>query len=261
LNVRGQPFKLGDVATVSASSSLTSISHIDQKRAVTVSAAVEKPYLPAEVLAKFKEEMKSRPLPTGYEIEFGGQNDTNTESILSILRAMIVAMVLIVGTLVIQFNSFRKAIMVLATIPLALTGVFIGFAATGFTLSFPSLIGILALFGIVVKNAVIMVDKINLNLKVGIEFVDAIVDAAKSRMEAIFLTSICTIIGMIPITVSSETWAGLGMALIFGLLASTFLTLFVMPILFSILMKKSNDKDVKLRQLKALAEDKVGLRS
>lgn len=248
-NGRGQSFVLGDIATVQIDSSLNSISRIDEKRALVLSASVEKPHLPAEVLSKFQALAKNHPLPAGYEIVYGGQNDTNTESVLSILRAMIVAMILIIGTLVIQFNSFRKSILVLATIPLALTGVFIGLTLTGFTLSFPGLIGILALFGIVVKNAVILVDKINLNLRVGIPFVDAIVDASKSRLEAIFLTSICTIFGMIPITLSSETWQGLGMSLIFGLMASTFLTLIVIPVLFNILIKKSHEKDQKLKSL------------
>jgi multidrug efflux pump subunit AcrB len=101
----------------------------------------------------------------------------------------------------------------------------------------------------VVKNAVILVDKINLNLKVGIAYQAAIVDAAKSRLEAIFLTSICTIIGMIPITFASETWAGLGAALIFGLSTSTFLTLIVIPTLFNLLMKKEYAKTLRLREL------------
>lgn len=248
-NGRGQTFTLGDISKVEIESSLNSISRINEKRALILSAGVEKPHLPAEVLAKFKELVKNHPLPNGYEIVYGGQNDTNTESVLSILRAMIVAMILIIGTLVIQFNSFRKSILVLATIPLALTGVFIGLTLTGFTLSFPGLIGILALFGIVVKNAVILVDKINLNLRVGIPFIDAIVDASKSRLEAIFLTSVCTIIGMIPITISSETWQGLGMSLIFGLMSSTFLTLFIIPMLFSMMVKKSHEKDEKLKAL------------
>jgi HAE1 family hydrophobic/amphiphilic exporter-1 len=168
------------------------------------------------------------------------------------MRAMLVAVILIIATLVIQFNSFRKAILVLATIPLALTGVFYGLTLVGFTLSFPCLIGVCALFGIVVKNAVILVDKINLNLRVGIEYQDAIVDAAKSRLEAIFLTSICTIIGMIPITFADETWEGLGAALIFGLSISTILTLFVIPTLFNLLMKKSYAKDLRLRELKQM---------
>lgn len=257
LNARGQIFQLGDVAEIQLGSALTAISRVDQKRVVTVSAGVEKPHLPAEVLVKYQDLIAKNPLPSGYEIKFGGQNETNAESVYSILRAMLVAMMLIIGTLVIQFNSFRKAVLVLATIPLAMTGVFYGLTVFGFTLSFPGLIGILALFGVVVKNAVILVDKINLNLRVGIGFVDSIVDASKSRLEAIFLTSICTIIGMIPITLANETWQGLGASLIFGLSTSTFLTLFIIPILFSLFMKKDYEKQRRLAELKAELKAKL----
>lgn len=256
VNARGQAYQLSDIATISLGSSLTSISRLDQKRVVSVTAGVEKPHLPGEVLIKFQELMKSNPLPPGYEIIFGGSTETNNESIYSILRAMLVAMLLIIGTLVLQFNSFKKAILVLAPIPLALSGVFYGLTLVGFTLSFPSLIGILALFGIVVKNAVILVDKINLNLRTGIDFKDSIIDASQSRMEAIFLTSICTIVGMIPITFASETWQGLGAALIFGLSTSTILTLLVIPILFNLLMESGHRKEEKLRAYRAAAGNK-----
>lgn len=250
LNARGQVFQLSDIAEISLGSSLTSINHIDGKRVVVISSSVEKPYLAADVQAELEKRLQSDPLPKGYEISFGGLNETNTESILSILRAMIVAMILIVGTLVLQFNSFVKPLMVLATIPLAVTGVFFGLTIMGLSLSFPALIGVVALFGVVVKNAVILVDKINLNLKVGIPYEDAIVDAAKSRLEAIFLTSLATIIGMVPITLTDETWAGLGAAMIFGLSTSTFLTLIIIPALFNPLNKKAHLREEKLRQLK-----------
>ena len=254
VNTRGQAFQLSDIADVSLGSSLTSINHIDSKRVVVVSASVEKPYLPADVQTEFEKLIQSDPLAKGYEITFGGLNETNTESILSILRAMIVAMILIVGTLVLQFNSFVKPFMVLATIPLAVTGVFFGLTIMGLSLSFPALIGVVALFGVVVKNAVILVDKINLNLKVGIPYQDAIVDAAKSRLEAIFLTSIATIIGMIPITLTDETWAGLGAAMVFGLSTSTFLTLIIIPTIFNPLNKKAYQREEKLNQLKKIAD-------
>lgn len=249
-NGRGQVFQLGDIADISLGSSLTAIAHQDGKRVVTVTASVVKPQLPTVVLQKFQELQAKEPLPEGYEISYGGQSETNTESIYSILRAMLVAMLLIVATLVLQFNSFKKSILVLSTIPLAITGVFYGLTLIGLTLTFPALIGVLSLFGVVVKNAVILVDKINLNLKVGIGFDDSIVDAAKSRLEAIFLTSICTIFGMVPITLTDETWAGLGASLIFGLSFSTLLTLLVIPIIFKLLIEKDHKKDEKLRRLK-----------
>jgi HAE1 family hydrophobic/amphiphilic exporter-1 len=127
---------------------------------------------------------------------------------------------------------------VLVTLPLALIGVFVGMAIFGVTLSFPGLIGILALFGIVVKNAIILIDKMNLNIESGIDFDEAVVDAGKSRIEAIIITSLCTILGIIPITLSNALWQALGSAVIFGLVFSSFLTLFIVPVLFFILMKK-----------------------
>jgi len=89
---------------------------------------------------------------------------------------------------------------------------------------------------------------------VGIQFREAIIDASGSRMEAIFLTSICTIIGMFPLTFANETWQGLGASLIFGLSTSTFLTLFIIPILFGLLMESGHQKQVKLEQYKAELE-------
>lgn len=261
INPRGQKFQLSEVADVQIGASLTSISREDEKRVVTLSASVEAPALPGDVLTKFQEILAQKPLPAGYQAIFGGQNDTNAESIYSILRAMIVAFLLIISVMVIQFNSFRKAVLVLLTIPLAMTGVFFGLTLIGFTLSFPTLIGLLALFGIVVKNAIILIDKINLNLKVGIPFHEAITDASKSRLEAIFLTSVSTIIGMIPITLYDETWEGLGAALIFGLSSSTVLTLLLVPILFNLLFAKSAARDAKIRamQEEKLPKDGAGL--
>lgn len=249
-STRGQTFQLSEIADVYLGSSLTSISRINQKRVVVLSASVEKPALPNDVLTTFQKKLEENPLPAGYEAIFGGQADTNTESILSIFNAMIVAFILIIGTLVIQFNSFRKALLVLLTIPLAMTGVFYGLTLIGFTLSFPTLIGILALFGIVVKNAIILIDKINLNLKVGIPFQDAIIDASKSRLEAIFLTTTATVIGMVPITFYDETWQGLGASLIFGLSTSTILTLLLIPVVFNLLFAKSAERERKIREMR-----------
>lgn len=239
LNTRNQPVYLKDVAKIELKPSVESITRIDQKRTVLLSGNVGINNTPNAVVAEFKKEVgKNYKLPAGYEISYGGQNEENAESVTSIIRAMFIALLLIVSTLVIQFNSFKKPIIVLVTIPLALIGVFFGLALARLTLSFPGLIGIVALFGIVVKNAIILVDKINLNLKSGIPFQESIIDAGKSRLEAIVITSICTIIGIIPITLSNETWMALGGAVIFGLMLSSFLTLFIVPTLYMTFVKE-----------------------
>jgi HAE1 family hydrophobic/amphiphilic exporter-1 len=232
LNLANQPVFLRDVADIQLTPAVNSISRIDQKRTVKLTASVSGTTNATVVLADFQKKIAKYVLPDGYSIVYGGENEQNTESVLSILRAMIIAVVLIIATLVIQFNSFKKAIIVLVTIPLALIGVFIGMAIFNVSLSFPALIGVLALFGIVVKNAIILMDKINLNIKTGIPFTDSIVDAGRSRLEAIFITSICTILGILPISLSNELWRSLGGSVIFGLSISSLLTLFIIPALY-----------------------------
>ncbi|HVU06610.1 MAG TPA: efflux RND transporter permease subunit [Candidatus Paceibacterota bacterium] len=237
LNAQKQPVFLKDVATIELRPAVDTITRIDQKRTVVLTAAADSTTNGPALLAAFQKKTADYRLPAGYTITFGGENEQNAESFASILRAMLIAMVLIVSTLVIQFNSFRKAIIVLVPIPLALIGVFWGMAVFDVSLGLPGLIGILALFGIVVKNSIILVDKINLNLKSGIAFVDAVADAGKSRLEAIFITSICTIFGILPVTLSDEFWRALGSSVIFGLMLSSFLTLYIVPAVYLIVMR------------------------
>lgn len=240
VNQSGTPVYLKDVARISLEPSYNAITRIDEKRVVSVTSGVDTTTNGQEVLKAFQEKLSSGAyrLPDGYTITYGGENEENQKSVQSILRAMVIAAILIVSTLVIQFNSFRKALLVLVTLPLALIGVFVGLALFHVPLSFPGLIGILALFGIVVKNAIILVDKINANEHVGIPFEEAIVDAGKSRLEAIFITSFCTILGIVPVTLSNALWQALGSAIIFGLMFSSFLTLFIIPVLYRMLASK-----------------------
>lgn len=239
LNTLGQPVYLKDVAQIELKPSIETINRIDQKRVVLLTAGASKATNSNQILSQFQDKLaKNYSLPDGYQITYGGENEQNAESVASILRAMIIAAILIFSTMIIQFNSFRKSLIVLVTLPLALIGTFLGLAIFGISLSFPGLIGILALFGIVVKNAIILIDKINLNIESKIPFFNSVIDAGKSRLEAIFVTSICTIFGIIPITLSNEMWRALGSAVIFGLVLSSFLTLFLVPVLFVTFVKE-----------------------
>jgi multidrug efflux pump subunit AcrB len=152
---------------------------------------------------------------------------------------------LIIITMVLQFHSFRKALIVMLVIPLSISGVFIVFSVTQTPLSFPALIGILALFGIVVKNSILIVDKINQNLRAGLEFQTAIVDAAESRLEPIALTTFAGILGLIPITLSNALWQGLGGAIISGLIFSGSIMLFLIPTVYYLIFHSSEGKIAK----------------
>ncbi|MEY2664706.1 MAG: hypothetical protein RIT04_514 [Candidatus Parcubacteria bacterium] len=246
LNSRNEPVFLKDVSTVELKPAVNAITRIDQKRTVVLSAAADSSTNGTVILAAFEKLTADYNIPAGYTITYGGENEANAESFASIVRAMLIAILLIISTLIIQFNSFRKALIVLVPIPLALIGVFVGMAVFDVSLGLPGLIGILALFGIVVKNSIILVDKITINLKSGIPFEDAVADAGKARLEAIFITSLCTIFGILPVTLSDEFWQALGSAVIFGLTLSSFLTLFLVPAFYLIMMRSTEGEGIKV---------------
>src|SRR5207302_709582 len=131
----------------------------------SVTAGVTQGYSISDLNKQLEQYADSVHLPSGYSWATGGVNEENQNSVNSILAAMLLSFVLIVVTMVVQFGSLRRAIIVMLVIPLSISGVFIIFALTNTPLSFPALIGVLALFGIVVKNSILVVDKIVQNQK------------------------------------------------------------------------------------------------
>ena len=211
----------------------TVITREDGDRTISVTATVDEGFNAGEINQKvgaFADGDLN--LPANYGWETGGANEENNESVQSILQAMLLAFILIFLTLIIQLNSYRKSFIVLLVIPLAISGVFIVFALVGLPLSFPSLIGILALFGIVINNSIIIIDQINKNLREKIDFHDAVLDGAASRLEPILMSSLTTIIGLLPITLTQPIWLGLGSAIIAGLMFSGIIMLFFIPTVY-----------------------------
>lgn len=233
------PVPLSSLGSFVLEQSPTAITRQSGKRSITISASVRPGYNVTELNRAFESYVKSLSFDSGYSWKTGGVNDENQKSVQSILQSMVVAFILILVTMVIQFQSYRQAVIVLLVIPLAVSSVFVVFALTGTPLSFPALIGVLSLFGIVVTNSMFIVDKINLNLKERMPFVDAIADAGASRMEPIILTKLCTVFGLLPITISNALWRGLGGAIISGLLiASTIMLLFIPAVYYEWFSKK-----------------------
>jgi len=203
------------------------------KRTISVTATVAKGYNIAQINGQLTDfAKKSLKFASGYEWSIGGVNEENQKSVNSIFRAMGLSFLLILVTMVIQFNSYRQALIVLLTIPQAISGVFVIFAITNTPLSFPALIGILALFGIVVTNAIVIVEKINQNRKEGMDLKEAISDASQGRLEPIMLTALTGIFGLVPITLSDPLWRGLGGAIISGLLFSGIVKLLFIPVVY-----------------------------
>lgn len=218
-------------------SSPTLITREDGKRTISVTAAVTGGYGVQEVNADLEKYADTLSLPTGYSWKSGGVSEENQQSLNSVLVAMVLAFILILVTMVLQFSSFRKAFIVLLVIPLSISGVFIIFGLTNTYLSFPAVVGVLALFGIVVKNSILIVDKISANEKTRMSFEEGIAEGAASRLEPIALTSLTAILGLTPITLSDPLWRGLGGAIIAGLTFSGTIMLFFIPVVYYLIFK------------------------
>lgn len=231
---------LRDILDNQLNSSTNSILRIDQKRIVSVTASAGKWTTGKQILAEFNKQTTNYKLPNWYELLLGWSNEENEKSVNSLLISMVFGMFFIIATLVILFDSYSQSILVLTTIPLSLIWVFVWLVLFNQPLSFPGLIWLVALFWIVVRNGIILFDKINANIKEWIEFKESILDAVKTRLEPVFLTSICTVLGMIPLTLSNPTWTSLGLSIIFWLTVSTFSTLIVLPTLFFVFIKDRN---------------------
>lgn len=214
------------------------------KRTMSVTAGVLPGYSISEInknLEKFAD--TDLALTSGYNWQTGGVNEENQKSVTSILRAMGLSFILIMATMVIEFSSYRQAAMILSLIPFAISGVFVIFGLTGTPLSFPALIGVMALFGVVVTNAMFIVEKINQNRKEGMDLIPAIADAGRSRLEPILLTSITSILGLVPITLSNPLWRGLGGAIISGLLFSGGIMLIYIPVMYYTLNREKKNNE------------------
>lgn len=239
-NQTGQLIPLISLGKLTLEPNPTLITREDQKRTISVTASVTSGHSVTDLNKKLEDYAKTVNLPAGYSWATGGVNEENQNSVNSILAAMLLSFLLIITTMVIQFSSFRKALIVMLVIPLSISGVFIIFAISQTPLSFPALIGVLALFGIVVKNSILIVDKISVNLKTGMGFVESIVDGSVSRLEAITLTSLATIAGLTPITLSDPLWRGLGGAIIAGLTFSGTIMLFFIPVVYYFLFRSEH---------------------
>lgn len=178
-----------------------------------------------------------------YEISGTAENFTDSFRYLGI--AFGVAIVLVFMVMASQFESYREPFIVMFTIPLAIIGVSGIFLLTGRTLDMSGFIGIIMLVGIVVNNGIVMVDAANQNRERGMDRITAIVNAARTRMRPVMMTALTTILSMVPLALEigegSETWAGMGTAVIGGLSLSTLFTLFFIPVMFSILAPKVHE--------------------
>ena len=247
-------FPLGDVAEVRETVSLNSIQRDQQRRCITVTAAIADGYNVTKVTSAVQQAVAPLALPEGVTVEFNGENEQIMDAMGQVLLMLLLGVVLVYLIMVAQFQSLKSPFIVMFTIPLAFTGGFMALLISGIEVSVISLIGFVMLVGIIVNNGIVLVDYINQQRLAGMERREAIIDAGVTRLRPILMTSLTTILGLIVTALAKNAGTALiqpiALVCIGGLLYATLMTLFVVPCMYDILSKK---------ELRQVSEDELKL--
>jgi multidrug efflux pump subunit AcrB len=178
--------------------------------------------------------------PKGYQYSVGGELESREESFGGMIQAVMIAVISIFAVLVLQFRSYSQPLIVFSAIPFALVGSVVTLLITGNSFSFTAFVGLTSLIGIVVNNSIILVDYTNQLRAGGMNLQEAVIQAGETRFIPIVLTTATTIGGLLPLTLGGGSlWAPMGWTIIGGLIASTLLTLIIVPILYQIFTPKT----------------------
>lgn len=234
--------KLSEIATIKEATGLESISRENNERLITVSATVDSNHNVGLVGREFKNKLDEYQAPEGYRIELSGEDETINQSLMDLAKMILLAIVFIYLIMVAQFQSLKLPFIIMFTIPLAFTGGLLGLFITGTEISIIAMLGFLVLAGIVVNNGIVLIDYINQLRDKGIERMEAIKQAGKTRLRPIMMTALTTILGLSTMALGigngAEMTQPLGIVAIGGLIYSTILTLYLIPCMYDIMCKK-----------------------
>ncbi len=247
----GQPIPLSSLARVEYAGGLGAIRRIDQERVITLKSEVEG-RLPNDALGEVKQRLAGYRLPKGYELKYTGQDESQKEASDFLLKAFIVALFLIAMILITLFNSIALPGIIMVSVILSLVGVLIGLLIVGIPFGIIMTgVGVISLAGVVVNNAIVLIDYIQLLRKGGLARREALVQAGLVRLRPVLLTAITTILGLMPMATgysvnfrefrfvagssSSQWWGSMAIAVIFGLAFATLLTLVVVPAMYELI--------------------------
>jgi HAE1 family hydrophobic/amphiphilic exporter-1 len=240
----GTPVELASVADVVATTGPSEIHRADQRRVAIVSANLRDIDL-GGAIREVEGMVANNPLGTDIDMRIGGQGQELGESIKSLLFAFGLAIFLVYLVMASQFESLLHPFVILFTIPLALVGAVAALLATGSPASVVVFIGLILLVGLVVKNAIILIDKVNQLREDGVAKRTALVEGARSRLRPIMMTTLCAVFGFLPLALAfgegAEVRSPMAITVIGGLLVSTLLTLVVIPVVYDLLDRKPDE--------------------
>ncbi|RPF54136.1 efflux RND transporter permease subunit [Aquisalibacillus elongatus] len=233
----GDQIRLETVASLEQVQGPVTLTRQNQQRRVVVSAELVGSDL-GTVTNEIDSRMSGLELPEGYDYNIGGQAEDMMEAFGDLALALVFSIFLVYAVMAVQFENFLHPFIIMFSLPTMIIGVILGLFVTGLPLSIPAFIGVIMLAGIVVNNAIVLVDYINILRRKGVERFEAIVEAGGNRLRPILMTSLTTILGMIPLSIGlgegGEAQQPLAVVIIFGLLFSMLITLVLIPVVYTL---------------------------
>ncbi len=219
------------------------IMHRNGMRCLTVRSETKDGVLPSELLKAVTPEINQINLPVGYSIIYGGEKENKEEVIGHLITALLISIIAIFLILLLQFKNLKETFIIILTIPLSVFGASLGLFLTGNNFGLTAFVGIISLSGIVVRNAIILIDYTNDLIREGKDIRTAAIEAGKRRLRPIFLTAMSAAVGVVPMIISgSSLWSPLASVIAFGVTWSMFMALLTVPVLY-IIMIKPKDKN------------------
>lgn len=259
-NAMGQGIRLRDLGEVKEILTPPAIERKDRERLVTVSAVVPQGMAMSDLVTATNKFMEETTLPMGISWQLGGTYEDQQETFGDLIVLMVLIIILVFIVMAAQFESLTYPFVIMFSIPFAFVGVILGFLVTGQPLNVMSMIGLIMLMGIVVKNGIVLIDYIILCRERGMGIVHAVVTSGRSRLRPVLMTTLTTVLGMVPMAIGTgegaEMWRGLGTCVAWGLSVSTLITLVIVPVMYCVFagngLKKRRKAEIKA--MKALAK-------
>jgi HAE1 family hydrophobic/amphiphilic exporter-1 len=244
----GKQIRLANIAEVSEVVGPEEIERLNRERVVRVSCNTFK-RSSGKVIEDIQKETGKIVMPANVSINFGGEAEEQTKAFKDLALLLVLGIILVYMVMAAQFESFLDPFIVMFAVPFTFTGVILGLLVSHNTLNVISFLGLVMLMGIVVNNAIVLVSYINILRSRGLPLREAITQSGKDRLRPVLMTTITTLVGLLPLAMSSgegsETWQPLGVTMVGGLTVSTFITLLFVPTLYAVFesrMKKNGRK-------------------
>jgi HAE1 family hydrophobic/amphiphilic exporter-1 len=233
----GRQIRLGNIAEISETVGPEEIERQNRERVVRVSCNTFR-RSSGKVIEDIKKEMHKIVLPAGIYINFGGEAEEQTKAFRDLALLLILGIILVYMVMAAQFESLLDPFIIMFAVPFTFTGVILGLLVTHSTLNVISFLGVVMLMGIVVNNAIVLISYINILRARGMSMGQAITQGGKERLRPVLMTTITTLVGLLPLALSrgegSESWQPLGVTMVGGLLVSTFITMLFVPTLYAV---------------------------